>query len=337
VISGYATETYTTTERVQVGTTTVTYMQNVQVQVGTTTETRTRQVQVQVGTTQVQKTRKVPVYRTETYYESVPVYEQKLVDVTTQVPVYEDLVETTTTEVYQGPVGLTTQQFSVKDGGVIFVDGRVVGMDGDLQGRVTLVATDKVRLTGNIRYVDAKGRTAMLNGNDPAVAYARNPQYQGDSVLGVISKGDIVFTSSMPSAAEINATLMSVEGRVGADAILLDDDGEPVQDSASNRKKYMTPEQQALEELYDKSSFKTKKFVKESLRRIGGIISNNRIVETYIKPAKDGTASVAAGFKRGAMRFDFNLLHNPPPNFVEVPRPVLSYFAPVFLVRNNDE
>jgi hypothetical protein len=130
---------------------------------------------------------------------------------------------------------------------------------------------------------------------------------------------------------------MSVTGGGGADAILLDENGDPVPYNSSNRKKYLTPEQQETEELYDKTTWKTKSYIKESLRRIGGIISNNRIVETYIKAAKDGTASVAAGFKRGAMRFDFNLLHNPPPNFVEVPRPVLAYFAPVFLVRNSDE
>ena len=31
-----------------------------------------------------------------------------------------------------------------------------------------------------------------------------------------------------------------------------------------------------------------------------------------------------------------NLLFNPPPNFVEVPRPVLVNYAPIFLVRNAD-
>jgi len=321
-ISGYTTQTKTTMQ---------------QVQVGTTTQTQTKQVQVQTGTTQVQQTTQVPVYRTETYYDTIPVYENKLVDVTTQVPVYKDVVTTSTSQVYAAPVALSTQTVSVVEGGVIYVDGRVLGMSGDLYGRVTVVGNEKVRITGSIRYVDAKGRTAMVNGADPAQAYARNSSYQGDSVLGVIARGDILFTSAMPTSTEVNATLMSVEGRVGADALLIDPNGEPVQDSASNRAKYLTPEQVAKEALYDKTSFKTKTFIKESLRRIGGIISNDRIIETYIKAAKDGTASVAAGFKRGAMRFDFNLLYNPPPNFVEVPRPVLSYFAPVFLVRNNDE
>jgi hypothetical protein len=321
-ISGYTPKTTTTTQ---------------QVQVGTKTETRTRQVQVQTGTKQVQQTTQTPVYRTETYDETVPVYESKLVDVTTQVPVYKDVVTTSTTQQYAAPVGLASKTFSVVDGGVIFVDGRVLALSGDLVGRVTLVGSEKVRITGNIRYIDAKGRTAMLNGSDAALPYSRNTTYSGDSVLGIIAKDDILFTSSMPTTAEVNATLMSVEGRVGSDAILLDTAGNPVQDTAANRKKYLTPEQIVIEGLYDKTSWKTKTFVKDSLRRIGGIISNDRIVETFIKAAKDGTATVAAGFKKGAMRFDFNLLHNPPPNFVEVPRPVLAYFAPVFLVRNSDE
>ncbi|MCK6458807.1 MAG: hypothetical protein L6Q95_02805, partial [Planctomycetes bacterium] len=283
-VSGYNTETYTVQE---------------QVQVGTTTETRTRQVQVADGFQWVDRTRQVPVYRTETYYETQPVYEQKLVDVTTQVPVYEDKVETTTNTVYQPGVPLGYDMLWVDEhSGMIFIDGRILSMEGDLNGRLTIVGTEKVRLTGNIRYIDENGETAMLNGDDPNATYSRNPDYEGDSVLGIIAKDDILFTWNMPTNAELNATLLSVEGRVGADRILLDANGDPVSDTTSNRKKYMTPEEIALEELYDKGSFKSKSFVKDSLRRIGGIISNDRIIETFIKQAKDGTATVSVGFKR---------------------------------------
>jgi len=330
-------ETYQVEESYISGYTTQTTTSQVQVQTGTTTQTVTKQVQVQTGTKQVAQTSQVAVYRTETYYDTVPVYESKLVDVTTQVPVYKDVVTTSTTQQYAAPVALTSQTFSVVDGGVIYVDGRILGLSGDLYGRVTVVGNEKARITGSIRYIDSKGRTAMLNGGDATLSYGRNTAYQGDSVLGVIARGDILFTSTMPTSSEVNATLMSVEGRVGSDALLIDKSGEPVQDSSTNRSLYLTPEQIAIEALYDKTTWKTRTFVKDSLRRIGGVISNNRIVETYIKAAKDGTATVAAGFKKGAMRFDFNLLHNPPPNFVEVPRPVMSYVAPVFLVRGNDE
>jgi glutathione peroxidase-family protein len=322
-ISDYKTETYTVQE---------------QVQVGTTSETRTRQVTVADGFRWVDKTRQVPVYKTETYYETVPVYEKQLVDVTTQVPVYENKVETTTHTQYQPAVPLGYDMVWTKDqNGLIFIDGRVLSVEGDLQGRATLVSTDKVRITGDLVYTDGDGDTAMLNGGDPSKSYARNPAYQGTSVLGIIAKDDILFTWTMKDQSEINATLLSVEGRVGSDALLLDSKGEAVRDTASNRNKYMTPEERTMEDLYDRGNFKTTSFVKDSLRRIGGIISDNRIVETYIKSKSDGTATVAAGFKRGAMRFDFNLLRNPPPFFVEVPRPVLTSLAPVFLVRNSDE
>ena len=92
----------------------------------------------------------------------------------------------------------------------------------------------------------------------------------------------------------------------------------------------------SLERNYDRTDYRTRRFTKESLRRIGGLISNNRIVETYIQPDSNGNAYVDAGFKHGSMKFDLNLIFNPPPNFVEVPRPVLAAYAPIFLVRTND-
>ena len=59
-------------------------------------------------------------------------------------------------------------------------------------------------------------------------------------------------------------------------------------------------------------------------------------METYIRGRNDGTAYVDGGFKTGQMKFDLNLLFNPPPNFVELPRPVAVSFAPIFFVRNQD-
>jgi hypothetical protein len=323
-IASYKTEEYTVTEPVQVG---------------TTNETRTRDVTEQVGTQDVEKTRQVPIYRTETYYEEVPVYKKQNVDVTTEVPVYETETYTETHTYFQPPVPLGQKLLWLSDtNGTIFIDGRVVSVEGDLNGRVTLVSTDKVRVTGDIKYIDDEGDTAMLNGNNPSQPYSRNTEYEGSSVLGIIAKDDVVFTWNMSDAAEINATLMSVEGRVGMDGIWLDANGEPYQDSWKTRKRLLSKEEYTIEDLYDRTgTYRTRSFVKESMRRIGGLISNDRIMETYIRTRRDGTAYVAAGFKRGAMRFDFNMLHNPPPNFVEVPRPVLAYFAPVFAVRADDD
>ena len=70
---------------------------------------------------------------------------------------------------------------------------------------------------------------------------------------------------------------------------------------------------------------------------MGGIISNDRIIESYIRARSDGTSYVDSGFKRGSMKFDINLLFNPPPNFVEVPRPVLTYYAPVFFQGGDEQ
>jgi Tfp pilus assembly protein PilX len=323
-IASYETEEYTVTEAVQVG---------------TTTETRTREVTEQVGTQEVEKTREVPVYTTETYYEEVPIYEKQKVTVETEVPVYETETYTETHVQFVPPVPLGQELLWLSDtNGTIFIDGRIVSMGGDLKGRLTIVSTDKVRITDDIRYIDDDRDTAMLNGSDPSQPYMRNTEYEGNSVLGVIAKDDIVFTWNMSNNAEINATLMSVEGRVGMDGIWLDANGEPYKDSWRTRKKLLSKEEYTLEDLYDRTgTYRTRAYVKESMRRIGGLISNDRIMETYIRTRRDGTAYVSAGFKRGAMRFDFNMLHNPPPNFVEVPRPVLAYFAPVFAVRADDD
>jgi len=327
-------EVYYVTEQVQVGTRTETYTETQTVVVGYKDVTKTRQVTVQVGTQQVQRTRQVPVYGTVTKTRLDPVYELRSVQVQKTVPVYTTVVNTWQEYVYQAPVyfSTVTKSLSPDQGSTVYVDGRVTRLAGDLYGRLTIVSGDKVRVTGNIRYVDGSGNTAMRNGGDYTKPYERNPSYKGSSVLGVIGRDDIVVTSSVPTQAEINATLMSTTGRVGIDGFWIDSAGNPLKD----RTKVLTPEQVLREQAYDAvSAYRTKTFVKDSLRRIGGIISENRILETYILPRADGTSFVDSGFKRGNMKFDINLLFNPPPNFVEVPRPVLTYFAPVFFVRGN--
>jgi hypothetical protein len=319
VVSGYATETYTTTERVQVGTTTVTYTQNVQVQVGTTTETRTRQV---------------PVYTTETYTVDVPVYETQDVQVQVQVPTYDTVTNTWTEKVFVAPVLMSTTVVNLGDSAnTIFIDGRITRLAGDLNGRLTIVGNERVRVTGNIRYVDDAGQTAMVNGGDYSKPYQRNEAYKGNSVLGIIGRDDVLLTNGMPSQAEVNATMLSASGRVGIDGFQIDPSGEPVKDHYYG----LSAEEREREQAYDQTNYRSSAFKKESLRRLGGIVSNDRILETYIKPRADGTSAVDAGFKRGNMRFDFNLLFNPPPNFVNVPRPVAISIAPVYFVRGGHD
>lgn len=318
VLTGYNTETYVVQENVIVGYTTETYTVNQQVQVGTQTVTQTRQV---------------PVYGTETYFVDVPVYQTQDVQVTEQVPLYESQTQQTQTWTYFAPQFVDSTTVNVRgSGGTVFIDGRVTKLSGSLNGHLTIVGNEKVRVTGNIKYVDDSGRSAMLNGGDYTKPYTRNPAYTGTSVLGILARDDLLLTNGLPSQAEINATLMSVEGRVGIDGFAIASDGTPVK----NYQAYMTDAEKLQEQAYDQTSYKTRTFTKDSLRRIGGIISNDRILETYIKPRSDGTSYVDAGFKRGSMKFDINLIFNPPPNFVEVPRPVLTYYAPIFFVRNNE-
>ncbi len=302
VITSYVTETYTTTERVQVG---------------TTTETRTRQV---------------PVYVTENYTVQVPVYEMRPVQVQQQVPVYNNVTNTWTEKVYVAPVLMSTKTVTLGDvANTMYIDGRITKLDGDLNGRLTIVGNEKVRVTGNLRYVDDAGRTAMLNGGDYNKPYQRNEAYKGNSVLGIIARDDVLLTNGLPTQAEVNATMLSTTGRVGIDGFQIDTTGEPIKDHYFG----LSAEEREREQAYDQTSYKSSSFKKESLRRLGGIVSNDRILETYIKPRADGTSAVDAGFKRGNMRFDFNLLFNPPPNFVNVPRPVAISIAPVYFVRGG--
>jgi len=172
----------------------------------------------------------------------------------------------------------------------------------------------------------------MVNGNDYSRPYERNPKYDGNSVLGVVARDDVLFTRDMPNQSEINATLLSSRGRVGIDGFAIDSAGEPTKNYTYG----MTSAERQKEYDYNRTSYRTRRFRKESMRRIGGLISNDRILETYIRPRSDGTAYVDSGFKRGVMKFDYNLLFNPPPNFVQVPRPVVTSVAPIYFMRNQD-
>ncbi|HEX5139281.1 MAG TPA: hypothetical protein VFY93_20095 [Planctomycetota bacterium] len=327
-------EQYTCQQNVLVGYTTETYMTPQQVQVGTNTVTWQENVQVQVGTQQQQQTRQVPVYTTETYYVDVPVYETQTVDVQQTTPVYEQQVQTWTQRELRWPVLVSETYVPLGDAAnTIYIDGRITKLSGDINGRVTIVGNEKVRVTGNLRYVDTEGDAAMLNGDKFNQPYVRNEAYDGKSVLGVVARDDVLLTSSLPTQAEINATLLSATGRVGIDGFQINEMGEPVK----NWKYGLTSGEIETENAYRYTGTTNNTFKSESLRRIGGIISNDRILETYVLPGQNGTSYVDSGFKRGTMRYDFNLMFNPPPNFVEVPRPVAISIAPVYFVRGQDE
>jgi len=316
VLAGYTAEIFTTTEQVQVRTEIVTWKE---------------QVQVQVGMEQHEQTREVPIYGKETYYVDVPVYEGQKFQVQRDLPVYETKTHTWTETVLVPPMLVSTHTVDLGHGaGVIFIDGRITRLQGDVKGRVTVVGNESVRITGNLRYVDEERDTAMRNGGDHTRPYVRNEAYDGNSALGIIAREDILFTDMMPSSAEVNATLLAANGRVGIDGFRIDPRGRPVADPYYG----LTPEERTKEEAYDRTSYGHDRFRKESLRRLGGIASNDRIVETYVQPRGDGTSYVDAGFTSGSVRFDFGLLFSPPPGFIEVPRPVTVSVAPVDVVHD---
>jgi hypothetical protein len=313
-ISGYTTETYTETVPV--------YGE----------ETYTVDVPVYENQ-QVERTRDVPVYADETYEVEVPVYETQDVDVQQDFPIYETRTSTYSQWEHTPPALQDTVFVDIpENGGTMYIDGRITRLYGNLNGRLTIVANEKVRVTGDIKYMDDAGNTAMLNGNDYSQPYSRNPDYTGKSVLGVIARDDVLLTDSLPNSAEINGTLLSAFGRVGIDGFAITETGEPTK----NWKYGMTAEEELIEWAYEYTSYDHDRFQKDSLRRLGGIVSNDRILETYIKSRSDGTSYVDSGFKRGRMMFDINLLFNPPPNFIEVPRPVVTSIAPIYVVRGDD-
>ncbi len=295
------------------------------------TEERTREVPIYEDRVE-ERTREVPIFEDETYTVEVPVYEDQEVEVERDFPITEERTIEYTEWVYYPPERQSTTYKDIPEsGGTVYIDGRITRLYGQLKGRLTIVGNERTRITGNIQYVDGEGDTAMKNGTTYSEAYERNPDYQGSSVLGVISREDIVFTSNMSGSSEVNATLLAVNGRVGIDGFQIDESGEPIK----NHYHGMEYEEQVVEWGYDSSSYRNRTFRKDSLRRLGGIVSNDRILETFIGSRNDGTAYVDSGFKRGAMRYDFNLLFNPPPNFVNVPRPVVTSIAPVYFVRNE--
>ncbi|MHC4847878.1 MAG: hypothetical protein ACYTEG_05415 [Planctomycetota bacterium] len=335
-VSGYETVTWVETRPIYE---TVQEAYEVQVPVyATRTVQKVRDVDV-TEERDVEYTREVAIIEPVTKTRMDPIYETQVETYDYRVNDYEEVTVTWEEEIFIAPEQKSETYIDLSNdiGGTIYIDGRVTELEGDLNGRLTIIGNEGVRITDSIQYVDNDGDTAMVGGTDASWTseYKRNSAYEGQSVLGVVARDDIVFTSEMPDWAELNASLMSVEGRVGIDGFVTKSDGDLVKSSSSSRATHMTAEQLEQWRAYDRTGYRERAFQKDSLRRIGGTISNNRILETYIRMI-DGSAQVDAGFTSGNMQFDINLLFNPPPSFVEVPRPVVMSFVPVFLQANSD-
>ncbi len=275
----HETETYYVTVSVQIGTETVEQTGTRQVQVGEEEVEQTGTRQVQIGEETVEKTREVI-----DHYETVT---ETVMD-----PIYELIMTQTGLQwVYQEPelVGEDT----VGPNGIIYTAGDVTALEGTLDGRLTLASNGDVSITGSVVYIDEEGDTSYTNGDDPDLPYQPNPDYTGSSVVGVMAEGDILYENSVPSNFELNASLVAKTGRVGITGILLDSEGEVELDPNIDS------------------------YLKNSFRRLGGIISNLRPVSTFI----DADYRPAAGFLRGQSVFDRSLQFKPPVGFPGRRRP----------------
>ncbi len=164
-----------------------------------------------------------------------------------------------------------------------------------LDGSVTFASGDDILLYDSIVYgkndADGNLQTAYLNGGDRTKDYKPNADYEGRSVLGLIAYDDIEYRRNLPDQTEINATMMAKTGHVRV---------------------YRTGVR-ANGDAYTRG----RGFVKMSLRRLGGLISNQRPISAYI----DENNAVTHGFVFAKSIFDRRQLTTPPRGFPTINRP----------------
>ncbi len=270
VLVGHKPVTKTRTKRVKTGTQVVTKTRTVQVFDHYIDVQKSKWVKVQTGTKVVQKSKKVlDHYNTVTYTRDRPTYRQEPYTYMDWVNVQEKLART---EV-------------VPTKGVLYFEKMIRKIAGKVQGQISVASNDRVKITGSIQYVDSNNNSRMLNGLDTTKRYKFNPAYKGKSVLGIMSRKDITYARSIPKKLEINASLISTQGKVSMEGISVNADGTQV--GISN-------DAAAHPSLY----------VKDSIRRLGGIVSRKRPVATYV----DSSNNVGCGFREGVSIMDRNMI-----------------------------
>lgn len=269
-VDHYNPVTTTKSTKVQVGSEEQQVTKTVKVKIGSHSELVTQNQKVQVGTTTQSSTRHVfDHYDNVVVQMQVPIYIDVPITVYDTVIVPEELVETRV----------------VPSAGIIYLEGPVRAVSGQLDGRLTLVTNSTARITGSIQYIDADGRTRMQNGLDPSQPYQSNPEYQGHSALAVLATNDVRYSVDAPQDMEINASLISLDGMVGFDGLTVADDGSTVSFTVA-------------------SGHTASDYQKESIRRLGGIISRKRPVSTHLGAFNQ----LIAGFARGNSMMDRKLM-----------------------------
>ncbi|MHC4512205.1 MAG: hypothetical protein ACYTGW_02815 [Planctomycetota bacterium] len=266
-ITGFKTERRTRVDKVKIGKETYeeTYSQKYVDHYEDVEVTRSRWVED--GTREVEKTgRRIVAYEDVTKSRKIKKYKTITKTFIKKIKHREEYVRTETIPV----------------GGTIFLQGDVRKLAGKLDGRISLITAGEVKITNDLVYVDADGDSRMLNGKDYTKPYVDNPDYNGTSLLAVMAKGDIKYSTKAPSQLEINASLISADGSVKFDGIGVSKDGSDVWTEYSDGKDH----------------------VLTSLRRLGGIVSYKRPIATYI----DEKGMITAGFEFGESIMDQNLI-----------------------------
>ncbi len=237
----------------------------------------------------VQEEYESPIYETQTETKTKIVYDQE--------PVYETVYD----PVYVPREKVEEKQLPFPENGIIFAEGDIISVSGDVVEQVTIATEGSMKITGNLVYRDCDGDPAYLNGDEPDLPYEPNPDYENSAVLGLIARNDILYTNDVPDNFEINASMLSLEGRVGIEGIELNGEGEVV----------------AYNKIMDQFSRLTNEaFGKSSIRRLGGITTCRRPVDSVIMDGR-----IRAGFQHGRSAFDTMVLACPPPCFMEMPVP----------------
>lgn len=208
---------------------------------------------------------------------------------------YEEETYTREYQRYHGVNRVADRRLPAPANGLILAEGKVRRLEGEIIGRLTIASADHVMIRNNLQYVDAEGDTAYLNGTDPSKPYEPNPDYQNNATLGIISQGDILMQRDVPSNLELNAAMLSIEGRVGIEGLLLDENGE-------------VTEYNKFKDDWGRN--RTGSFSKNSIRKLGAVTSARRPADTIVKDGR-----VRAGFTIGVSHYDTSLLASPPPLF----------------------
>ena len=114
------------------------------------------------------------------------------------------------------PDGQPSETYPLSDVDIIYTDGTITGASGTVQGQISIAAGGDITITGDITYEDSDGDKAM-DGGDGSGDFVPNPDYDGDSNLGVLAEGNILLDGGLPTDTELNGTYFTRNGNIVID------------------------------------------------------------------------------------------------------------------------